>query len=191
MNAPWILTGCLDSGLLYSMSPRPRSFSAPVWSMMMRLFVELDTANAICVGMLLLIIPVMTSDDGLWVASIRWIPQNLATAVMRLIDVSSSLPTASIRSANSSMMTMMYGSLTLASFFSSIFSLYSSIFLAPMLENRAIRLSISSTTKLMALRAFLASVMTGVSRCGMPLYSDSSTILGSTRIILTSLGVLV
>ena len=137
--------------------------------MMILLFVELDTANAICVGMLLLMMPVMTSDDGLCVARIRWMPQNLATAVMRLMEVSSSLPTASIRSANSSMMTMMYGSLTLAIFFSTIFWLYSSIFLAPMLENSAMRLSISSTTKFMALRAFLASVMTGVSRCGIPL----------------------
>ena len=51
------------------------------------------------------------------------------------------------------------------------------------------RRSISSTALRSALVAFLASVITGVSRCGMPSYSPISSRLGSTRIMRTSSGV--
>src|SRR5699024_9307134 len=50
------------------------------------------------------------------------------------------------------------------------------------------RRSISATAELSAPAAFLGSVITGISRWGMPLYSASSTTLGSIRISLTSSG---
>src|SRR3546814_10353852 len=56
------------------MSPWPSNCSAPPWSMMVRESILLDTWNAIRVGMLALIRPVITSTEGRCVARIRWIP---------------------------------------------------------------------------------------------------------------------
>ena len=47
---------------------------------------------------------------------------------------------------------------------------------------------ISTTAQLRAPAACLGSVTTGISKCGIPLYTPSSTIFGSTIIILTSSG---
>ena len=55
--------------------------------------------------------------------------------------------------------------------------------------SRRSRRSISSTALRRALVAFLGSVITGVSRCGMPSYIPNSTRLGSTMIRRTSSGV--
>src|SRR5919106_572410 len=56
------------------MSPWPSSASAPPWSRMTLLSTCEDTAKAIRAGMLTLIVPVMMSVEGRWVASSRWIP---------------------------------------------------------------------------------------------------------------------
>ncbi|MNL85937.1 hypothetical protein D3C87_2144380 [compost metagenome] len=53
------------------MSPWPSKVSAPIWSRMVRESILDDTWNAIRVGMLALIKPVMTSTLGRCVARIR------------------------------------------------------------------------------------------------------------------------
>ena len=68
------------------------------------------TWNAMRVGMLALIRPVITSTDGRWVARIRWMPAARAFCARRAISSSTFLPTIIIMSANSSMITTMYGS---------------------------------------------------------------------------------
>ena len=68
------------------------------------------TANAILDGMLVLITPVITSTDGLWVAIIICIPAALAFCAIRAIDSSTSLEDTIIKSANSSIITTIYGS---------------------------------------------------------------------------------
>ena len=60
--------------------------------------------------------------------------------------------------------------------------------LTPFEANKLYLFTISCTAQLSAPAAFLGSVTTGISKCGIPLYPDSSTILGSTSIIFTSLG---
>ena len=56
------------------MSPWPSSASAPIWSRIVRESILLDTWNAMRVGMLALMRPVITSTDGRCVARIRWMP---------------------------------------------------------------------------------------------------------------------
>ena len=68
------------------------------------------TANAILDGILVLITPVITSTEGLWVAIIIWIPAALAFCAIRAIDSSTSLEDTIIKSANSSIITTIYGS---------------------------------------------------------------------------------
>ena len=70
-----------------------------------------------------------------------------------------------------------------------IFLLNWSMLRTPNSASRRSRRSISSTALRSALVAFLGSVITGVSRCGMPSYMPSSTRLGSTMIMRTSSGV--
>ena len=82
--------------------------------MMMRLSIFEATINAIREGMFAFIKPVMTSMDGRCVASTIWIPTARLMAQSRAIVDSSSLPVVAIRSANSSMMTTMYGSFSVA-----------------------------------------------------------------------------
>ncbi|OPZ59046.1 MAG: hypothetical protein BWY86_01329 [Candidatus Aminicenantes bacterium ADurb.Bin508] len=65
------------------------------------------TVRAIREGRLFLIVPVITSTDGLWVARMRCIPAALAIWARRAIEFSTSLEATIIRSANSSMMMMM------------------------------------------------------------------------------------
>ena len=49
-------------------------------------------------------------------------------------------------------------------------------------------MSISCTAQAKAPAAFLGSVTTGISKCGIPLYTESSTTFGSTITSFTSLG---
>ena len=56
------------------MSPPPSNFSAPAVSKMVRESIWLATCKATRLGTLALIKPVMTSTDGRWVESRRWMP---------------------------------------------------------------------------------------------------------------------
>ncbi len=96
---------------MYSMSPCPSSDSAPIWSRIVRESIFDDTWNAIRVGMLALIRPVITSTDGRCVARIRWMPAARAFCASRAISSSIFLPTTIIRSASSSITTTTCGSL--------------------------------------------------------------------------------
>ena len=60
--------------------------------------------------------------------------------------------------------------------------------LTPFDAKRLYLLTISCTAQLSAPAAFFGSVTTGINKCGIPLYPESSTIFGSTSIIFTSLG---
>ncbi len=53
------------------MSPLPRSFSEPTWSRMVRESCRLAVAKEMRQGKLALIVPVSTSTEGRWVATIR------------------------------------------------------------------------------------------------------------------------
>ncbi len=70
--------------------------------MMMRESNLLATMKAMREGMLALIRPVITSMEGRWVASTRWMPTARAMAARRASVDSSSLPVVAMRSANSS-----------------------------------------------------------------------------------------
>ena len=91
------------------MSPWPSSVSAPPASRMTRESTCEETANAIRDGTLALIIPVMTSTDGRWVASTRWIPTARLFCAMRMIASSTSAGETIMRSASSSITTRMVG----------------------------------------------------------------------------------
>ena len=92
------------------MSPWPSSASAPIWSRIVRESTLLETWNAMRVGMLALIRPVITSTDGRCVARIRWMPAARAFCARRAISSSTFLPTTIIRSASSSITTTISGS---------------------------------------------------------------------------------
>ena len=72
---------------------------------MVRLSILEVTWKEIRVGKLALMVPVMTSTDGRWVAMIRWMPAARAIWARRWTAPSTSLPATSIRSAISSMTT--------------------------------------------------------------------------------------
>ena len=91
------------------MSPFPRSFSAPGLSKIVLESICDLSANDILLGRLAFIIPVITSVDGLCVATTRCIPTALAFCAILAID-SSTLPAATIiRSASSSIIIIMNG----------------------------------------------------------------------------------
>ncbi len=69
----------------------------------------LVTWKEIRVGKFALIVPVITSTEGRWVAMIRWMPAARAICARRWIAPSMSLPATIIRSAISSTMITMYG----------------------------------------------------------------------------------
>ncbi len=103
MNAPWTREGRTAETGLKSMSPIPSRASAPTASRITRESTWLETANATRLGMLALIMPVMTSTLGRWVATTRCNPTALAFWAIR-ITASSTLAAACImRSASSSM----------------------------------------------------------------------------------------
>ena len=85
-----------------SMSPLPSSDSAPFWSRITRESVWEDTAKAIRAGTLVLIMPVMMSTLGRWVARTRWIPTARDFWARRMIESSTSPGATIIRSASSS-----------------------------------------------------------------------------------------
>ena len=92
------------------MSPLPISRSAPGWSRITRLSASDDTEKAMREGMLALMTPVITSTDGRWVASTRWIPTARAIWAMRHTDSSTSRAATIIRSLSSSTTIRMNGS---------------------------------------------------------------------------------
>ncbi len=85
----------------------PSSDSAPCWSRIVRESIFDDTWNAMRVGTLALMRPVITSTDGRCVARIRWMPAARAFCAIRAISSSTFLPTTIIRSASSSITTTM------------------------------------------------------------------------------------
>ena len=93
-----------------SMSPCPSSDSAPPWSRITRESVCDETAKAIREGMFTLIVPVMMSVDGRWVASRRWMPVARDFWARRMIEDSTSAGATIIRSASSSITQRMCGS---------------------------------------------------------------------------------
>ena len=111
-NAPCIRVGSALPGCRNSKSPYFSKSSAPIWSRMVRLSILLCTVNAIRVGILALIRPVITSTLGRWVAIIRWMPAARAFCAKRAICCSTDLRSVIIRSANSSITTTIKGSLS-------------------------------------------------------------------------------
>ena len=89
------------------MSPWPSSASAPLTSRITRESVCDDTAKAIRDGTLALIMPVITSTRGLWVASTRWMPTARLFWASRMMVSSTSAGETIIRSASSSITTRM------------------------------------------------------------------------------------
>ena len=85
-----------------SMSPWPMSFSAPAWSRITRESARLLTENAIRLGTLALITPVITSTDGRCVAIMRWMPTARAICAMRQMLASTSRAATIMRSLSSS-----------------------------------------------------------------------------------------
>ena len=92
------------------------SFSAPGESRIVAESTLLTTLNAILVGKLVLIRPVMTSTEGLWVARMTWIPAARPFCARRIIEAEILLawalaspltPPVMVRSAYSSMMMTM------------------------------------------------------------------------------------
>ncbi len=77
---------------------------------MVRESILLDTWNATRVGILALMRPVITSTDGRWVATTRWMPQARAFCARRAMGTSTFLPATIIRSASSSITTTIMGS---------------------------------------------------------------------------------
>ena len=84
------------------MSPWPSRASAPPWSRITRESACEETANAIRAGTFTLIVPVMMSTEGRWVASTRWIPTARDFCASRMIESSTSAGATIIRSASSS-----------------------------------------------------------------------------------------
>ena len=146
-----------------------------------------DTAKASLDGILAFITPVMTSTEGLCVAIIRCIPAALAICARRQILSSTSFGEAIIRSASSSIIITICG-IKSDSPFSAFIALKPFISLTECSAKELYLASISLTAQLRAPAAFLGSVTTGIIRCGIPLYTLSSTTLGSTRISFTSSG---
>ena len=109
-----------------SMSPLPRSFSAPLVPRIVRESALLATWKAIRAVMLFFMTPVMTSTEGRCVAIIRCIPTARALAVSRLMELSTSRLATIIRSPSSSMTITIFGSGSTSLSFSAT-ALYSSM----------------------------------------------------------------
>ncbi|OQA35146.1 MAG: hypothetical protein BWY54_00723 [Candidatus Dependentiae bacterium ADurb.Bin331] len=91
------------------MSPLPTNLSAPAQSKIIRESILEATLNAIRLGKLTLIIPVITSTDGRCVATIKCIPAARAICAKRAMRISTSLPATIIKSESSSMITTING----------------------------------------------------------------------------------
>src|SRR3989344_5482098 len=168
---------------MYNISPRPNSFSAPGVSIITLESIMLETLKAMRQGILALIKPVITSTDGRWVDSTRWIP--VARAIWAILVTASSTSDGAnnMISASSSTMIIRYGKA-----WNPDISLNISIFLAPTSANNLYRRSISLIDHFKADTTFSGSTITGVSKWGIPLYCVNSTRLGSTRMSFTSCG---
>ena len=92
-----------------SMSPLPSRFSAPPWSIIVRLSTCEETEKAMRVGMLALMMPVMTFTEGRCVAMTRCMPAARANCARRQMLSSTSPGATIIKSANSSMMMTICG----------------------------------------------------------------------------------
>ena len=106
-RAPWTRISREEPGGRKSRSPLPRSASAPPVSRMVRESTFWLTRKAMRAGKFALMMPVITSTDGRWVARTRWMPTALAIWASRVIDSSTSTEATIIRSASSSMTTTM------------------------------------------------------------------------------------
>ena len=84
------------------MSPLPSNCSAPTWSNTTLESMDEATLKAILAEIFAFIRPVITSTEGLWVASNMWIPAALAFWASLAMRCSTFFPTTIIRSANSS-----------------------------------------------------------------------------------------
>ncbi len=89
------------------MSPSPSSVSAPGPLMMVCESWREASRNEMRAGKLFLIIPVTTSVDGRWVATMRWMPVARAFWARRASEISTSRGAVIMRSASSSMTTTM------------------------------------------------------------------------------------
>ena len=125
----------------------------------------------------------MTSTEGRCVARIRWIPAALAFCAILAIRCSTFLPTNIIISANSSTTTTIDGSSSNSvssssisgsnkglpsSFASATFLLNPLKLRTPISDINLYLLSISATHQRRPLEASVMSVITGVSKWGMP-----------------------
>ena len=108
-KAPWPRMSLLAPGAMKSMSPWPRSFSAPIPSRMVRESMRLAVWNEMRIGRFDLMRPVSTSTLGRCVAMTRWMPTARDFCDRRVTCVSTSLAATIIRSASSSTMTQMCG----------------------------------------------------------------------------------
>ena len=135
-------------------------------------------------GMFALIRPVMTSTEGRWVAMIRWMPAALASCARRQIASSTSPGATIIRSASSStIMTICGRSLGMPSSSLLSFVLRASYYILLSRGHCCLQISDIGPSSPQpphcnAADAFFGSVTTGISRCGMPLYTLSSTTFG-------------
>ena len=112
-----------------------------------------ETANEILEGIFALIIPVITSTDGLCVAITRCIPAALAFCANLHIESSTSLEETIIKSANSSIIITICGNFSVEPSLSSS-SLYPFISLTFLLANKLYLFSISCTAHANAPAAF-------------------------------------
>ena len=94
------------------MSPLPKSCSAPCSPRIVRLSTFEVTWNETRVGKFALIVPVITSTEGRWVAITMWIPDARAICASRCMQASISFPATIMRSAISSTITTMNGSVS-------------------------------------------------------------------------------
>ena len=101
-KAPCTLIGLGMLDGKYSISPLPRSFSAPFISRIVLESTPDDTENAILDGTLALISPVITLTDGLCVAITICMPAALASCASLHMASSTSPGATIIRSASSS-----------------------------------------------------------------------------------------
>ena len=101
-QAPWIRSSLGFEAVTTNISPKPISFSAPDWSSMTLESVVEATEKASLDGIFAFMTPVITSTEGLCVATTKWIPIALAIWAKRTIADSTSLPATIIRSFNSS-----------------------------------------------------------------------------------------
>jgi len=186
MKQPCILIGFDIVWSLYSISPFPSRFSAPVWSKITLESIAEGTAYAILPEIFDFIKPVITVTTGFWVASIKCIPTALPICAILWIFDSTSGPATSIKSAISSITIIRYG---IAGY--PIFWLYWTIFLARTCFIILYLFIISFIVHSSAFTTSSISFITGVIKWGIPLYASISTIFGSTSMSLSSSGVFV